>query len=149
MAEMDLSEGEATRLLGMEKRAVDQTLWAFPDGGGKLTIPLISVDRREHFLLDLTRSQIKLTKATYQHRARVAVVLSRLDIDGAPHRNPDGQEIPCPHLHIYRQGYGVKWAIPAPPDEFPDVSDLFATLNDFMEHCNVTEFPLIQKGLFS
>ena len=23
--------------------------------------------------------------------------------DGAPHRNPDGQEIPCPHLHVYRQ----------------------------------------------
>jgi hypothetical protein len=67
-------------------------------------------------MLDLARGQIKLTKATYQNRARQAIVLMRLDLDGPPHRNPDDQEIPCPHLHFYREGYGDKWAIPPPPD---------------------------------
>jgi hypothetical protein len=64
-----------------------------------------------------TRYRIKLTKATFQNRARVAIVLYRLDIAGAPHRNLDGEKIPCPHLHFYREGYGAKWAIPAPLDK--------------------------------
>jgi hypothetical protein len=100
-------------------------------------------------LLDVTRGQIKLTKATYQNRARQAIVLMRLDLDGPPHRNPDDQEIPCPHLHVYREGYGDKWAIPAPIDRYPDVQDLFSTFAAFMRHCNITDVPRIQKGLFS
>ncbi|MFW9280162.1 DUF6978 family protein [Glaesserella parasuis] len=24
----------------------------------------------------------------------------RLDIEGPPHRNPDGEEIICPHIHL-------------------------------------------------
>jgi hypothetical protein len=43
-------------------------------------------------MLDVTRAEIKLTKATYQNRARAAIILLRLDLDGPPHRNPDGRE---------------------------------------------------------
>jgi hypothetical protein len=74
------------------------------------------------FLLDVTLYQIKLTKATFQNRARAVIILYRLDIDGAPHRNPDDQEVPCPHLHVYREGFGDKWATPAPTDKFPDTT---------------------------
>jgi hypothetical protein len=122
---------------------------AFPSPGERIVIPLTSLDKRENFLLDVTRFQIKLTKATYQNRARVAIILLRLDIDGAPHRNPDDEEIPCPHLHVYREGYGDKWAIRAPVDNYPDTSDLFSTFEAFMQHCNITEQPRIEKGLFS
>ena len=135
--------------MAMEKRTADQREWMFPGPGDGLVLPLTSVDRRENFLLDILRFQIKLTKATYQNRARVAITLYRLDIDGAPHRNPDGEEIPCPHLHIYREGFGDRWAIPAPIARFPDTSDLFATLDAFMHHCNIAEQPVIEKGLFS
>ena len=100
-------------------------------------------------MLDVTRAQIKLTKATYQTRARAAIILMRLDLDGPPHRNPDGEEIPCPHLHLYREGYGDKWAIPAPLDRYPTSLDMFLTFEAFMNHCNITEPPHIQKGLFS
>lgn len=72
----------------------------------------------------------------------------RLDVDGAPHRNPDGSEITCPHLHIYREGYGDKWPIPAPADRYSDTRNLFSTFEAFMTHCNVTSTPNIQKGLF-
>ena len=100
-------------------------------------------------MLDVTRGQIKLTKATFQNRARAAIVLLRLDLDGPPHRNPDGEEIPCPHLHIYRQDFGDKWAIPAPVEKFPDPQDLFSTFEAFMAECNVKTPPRLQKGLFS
>jgi hypothetical protein len=73
----------------------------------------------------------------------------RLDLDGPPHRNPDDREIPCPHLHIYREGYGDKWAVPAPLDRYPNIQDLFSTFEAFMRHCNITSPPQIDKGLFS
>ena len=124
-------------------------MWVFPEPGGRLAIALTSADKRENFALDITRAQIKLTKATYQTRARQAIILMRLDLDGPPHRNPDGQEICCPHLHVYREGYGDKWAIPAPPGRYPDPQNLFATLDSFMRHCNVTDPPQIEKDMFS
>lgn len=114
MGELDLSQQEADSLLEMEKHRVNETEWSFPGPGERVAIPLLSSDKRESFVLDVTRATVKLTKATFQNRARQAVVLLRLDVDGAPHRNPGGVEIPCPHLHIYREGYGDKWAIEAP-----------------------------------
>jgi hypothetical protein len=73
----------------------------------------------------------------------------RLDLDGPPHRNPDNVEIPCPHLHIYREGYGDKWAVPAPADRYTNTLDVFATFDTFMTHCNITQKPNVQKGLFA
>jgi len=148
MADIDLTQVEADALIAMEKHRIDDREWKFPGPGEQLTIPLTSHDKRENFLLDITRAQIILTKASYQNRARQTVILMRLDVDGPPHRNPDDQEIPCPHLHIYREGYGDKWAIPAPVGIYTDIGDLFSTLEAFMGHCNITQAPRLQRGLF-
>ena len=136
-------------LIEVEKRFVDGATWTFPAAGQRLALELTSLDKRENFWLDVTRAQIKLTKATYQNRVRQAIILMRLDLDGPPHTNPDGEEVPCPHLHIYREGYGDKWAIPAPPDRYADTLDLFSTCEAFMRHCNIVEPYKMQKGLFS
>ncbi len=149
MADINITQTDADALIAIEKQRVDDKQWLFPAEGGRLAIPLTSSDKRENFTLDVTRGRIKLTKASYQNRARQAIVLVRLCLDGAPHRNPDDQELPCPHLHIYREGYGAKWAIPAPPDMYPSTTDLFSTFEAFMRHCNITLPPDVQKGLFS
>jgi hypothetical protein len=149
MADIDIPQAEADALIAMEKHSVDDREWLFFAPGERLAIPLTSIDKREHFTLDVSRSQIKLTKATYQNRARQAIILMRLDLDGPPHRNPDGAEVPCPHLHVYREGYGDKWAAPAPPELYSNTLDLFSTLRAFMDHCNITNPPSIQMGLFS
>jgi hypothetical protein len=148
VADINLPQAEADALIAMEKKRADETEWSFPNPGERISIPLTSSDKRENFMLDVTRAQIKLTKATYQNRARQAIVLMRLDLDGPPHRNPDGIEIPCPHLHIYHEGYGDKWAMPAPIDKYPKTTDLFSTFEAFMKHCNIADPPKIQKGLF-
>ena len=75
------------------------------------------------------------------------IPLLRLDI-GVGHRNPDGQEIQGPHLHIYREGYDAKWAYPLPIDKFKNIKDIRATLNDFMKFCNIVDPPNINLGLF-
>jgi hypothetical protein len=116
LADINLTHAEADALIEMEKCSADEKVYLFPRPGERISIPLTSPDKRESFMLDVTRAQIKLTKATYQDRARQAIILMRLDLDGPVHRNPDGKEILCPHLHVYREGYGDKWAVPAPTD---------------------------------
>lgn len=149
MAEMDLKQIEADALIEMENHRLNEDRHDFPMNGEKLTIQLQSADRREPFLLDISRGRIDLLRGKFQNRARQVVVLVRLDFAGAPHRNPDGEEIPCPHLHIYKEGYGDKWAYPISPDQFPRIDNLWDTLDDFMGFCNITIPPFIERGLFT
>ena len=53
MADTNLTQAEANALIALEKRRVDTTEWNYPDFGGRVTVPLVSVDGRESFLLDL------------------------------------------------------------------------------------------------
>lgn len=149
MTNIILTQAEADALVALEKHRADEDPHDFPFGGESLILPLQSPDKREHFLLDISRGRIDLLKGKYQNRARQVVVLVRLDFGGAPHRNPDDKEIPSPHLHIYREGFGAKWAVPAPVDRFGNLSDLWRTLEDFMRFCNITQPPHIEQGLFS
>ncbi len=148
MADINLTQAEADALIAMEKHRANEDLVDFPWKGGSLIISLLSPDKREQFLLDISRSRIDLLKGKFQNRARHIIVLVRLDFGGAPHRNPDGEEVACPHLHLYREGYGDKWASPAPMELFGRISDIFGTFEDFMRHCNITKPPKIQRGLF-
>ena len=149
MADINLTQAEADALIAMEKHRTDDQTWDYPNFGGSITISLISANKRENFLLDITRSRINLTKGTYQNRGRNVVVLVRLDFGGSPHRNPDGGEVPSPHIHIYREGFGDKWAYSVPANVFSDISHPWQTLEDFMRYCNITHPPSIQKGLWS
>ena len=148
MADGGLPQAEADALMAMEKVCVDAVEYGYPQPGEKLIVPLTSRDRREAFLLDVTRGQVNLAKVTHQNRAKQIVVLLRLDLEGPPHRNPDGEEIPCPHLHYYREGFGDKWAKALPHGRYRNTEDLFLTFDDFMSHCNIIEKPKVQMGLF-
>ena len=75
----NLTQEEADTLISMEKERVDSRVWDYPSLGGRLSIPLVSTDRQESFILDLNRARINLTKRTYQNRGRKVVVLVRLD----------------------------------------------------------------------
>ena len=96
--------------------------------------------------MDITSSTIKLKKYTFQTRYSKRVVLVRLDMDGPPHRNPDGTKINCPHIHVYREGYDDKWAYPLPSDKFSNPADVWKTMGDFMDYCNIIGKPEINKG---
>lgn len=148
MPDIDLTQQEADALIQMEKHRANNIAWTFPANGDRLEIPLISANKRENFLLDIRRARIDLAKITYQHRSRQIVRLLRLDLGGPPHRNPDGQEMPCPHLHVYREGFHDKWAFPIDSQKFSDISDRDRALDDFMRLCNVTVRPTIHRNLF-
>ena len=143
----DLSQQEADELIQLEKKRIDQTNWRYPQPGGKVSIPLVSLDGKEDFLLDILRGRVDIAKITHQNRCRKVVGLLRLDMGAAPHRNPDGTEIPAPHLHIYREGYGLTWAHPLPSGAFKNPSDPGQTLGDFMEYCRIVDPPTISLAL--
>lgn len=142
-----LSQSDAEILLRMEKVPASRDTFQFPDLGGRIEVPLMSRDERERFSLDINRKRIALTTG-YQTRARQVVVLARLDF-GAPHRNPDGEEVGVPHLHLYREGYGDKWAVEVPDGLLSNPEDAWQVLQDFMQYCGVAEQPNIVRGLFS
>lgn len=94
-----LTQAEADQLLATRK-------W-FPPGiafsisaGQARTYELESDEAAETFVLDTYRGRIALKKVKLQNRVRSSIVLARLDLDGAPHTNPDGQRIDCPHLQF-------------------------------------------------
>ena len=148
MAEINLTQTEADLLIAMPKVKINNQVWDYPSFGGSISIPLTSTDKKETFILDVSRSHIDLLKGKYQNRGRQVVVLIRLDFGGAPHRNPDGTEISCPHLHLYRKNYGDKWAAEIPKEKFVNCADPWQTLQDFLRYCNIIEPPSIEKGLF-
>jgi hypothetical protein len=142
-----LSQQRADELIAMPKRCADLLPIKFPLPGETLRFDVESEGASESFILDVNRKgRIRLTKCTYQERYAVIEILLRLDVDGPPHENPDGVEVASPHLHVYREGYGDKWAQPAPP-EFSDTGDLARTLQDFMRYCKIQEIPEIQYGV--
>jgi hypothetical protein len=132
----------------MEKVRIDDKSIDYPDAGNSVVIPLVSRDRREKFILDISRGKIDLSKGSYQNRVRQVIILVRLDFGGKPHRNPDGQEIDSPHLHLFREGYEDKWAIAMPSDKFSNINDIGSLLDYFMKYCNIIEPPKINMRLF-
>lgn len=145
--DINLTQAEADALISLPKFKENNDIWEYPSLGGSISIPLISKDKRERFLLDISHGQINLLKGKHQNRARQCCVLVRLDFGGSLHRNPDDSEVPCPHLHIYREGFGDKWAISIPAEKFSNINDIWQTFQDFMAYCNIVSPPQIQRGL--
>ena len=142
-------QSEADRLLKLNKFSIDSEPHEFPDLGGNIQIPLQCRQRRESFILDISRKCIVLT-SKFQMRARQRIVLARLDF-GATHRNPDGAEVGTPHLHLYREGYADKYAyeLTGKLAFLKNPKDSWQSLTDFMQFCSIVKKPVITRGLFS
>jgi hypothetical protein len=141
-----LTQAEADALLALRKEFLDPAPLFLPPGSDG-TRELASEDRRESFLFDVYRASLRITKTKYQTRGRKIFVLARLDLDGAPHTNPDGQRVGGTHLHLYREGYEDKWAAPLDPAVFSDPSDLGQAFADFCRLCNIPSPPPLQVGV--
>ncbi len=156
-----ITQSEADMLIAIPKEHRENREYDFPSPGELLSIPILSLDERENFILNINRSNIKLTKCSYQERVQKTIVLVRIDVNGPPHTNPNvhkvpvsfaenynGKTIECPHLHLYVEGFMDKWAIPIPKDNFPNTNNIYDTLYDFFRYCNIVKTPIIHKGVF-
>lgn len=141
-----LTQSEADDLLAMEKKFEEQTTVSLNHGVDDVR-RLVAEKSDERFLLDVWRNSLRLSKLKYQHRARKTIILARLDVDGSPHQNPDGEIVAGSHLHVYREGYDAKWAVPLDRNQFANPADVVATFRSFCDFCNILELPMIQSGL--
>lgn len=128
-----LTDEQAQAFIDMLKHIIDEPMdFDFT----KRVINIKDSDGREEYLLDIVPNRFRPSKVSATLRMRKNVLLVRLDVDGPPHRNPDDTEIPCPHLHVYKQGYDLKWAYPLPP-VFGDCVSLMDYLDSFCQHCHI------------
>lgn len=137
-----LTEYDFNNLMQQLKKFEDDSPIRIPDDGGKITRNLHSENSHEQFILNIERGRIDLKKVKYQARDKATnTVLLRIDTKGPRHLNPDGQFIECPHIHIYREKYGDKWAMPLDSSIFSDFNDLGKLLKDFLIYFNVQDIP--------
>ena len=144
----ELTENEVKRLIDLGKNRVNDEEHRFPDGGETLEIPLISLDERENFLLSVTVGRIDLSKSNNQLRLKPEnIPLVRIDVGNTIHKNPDGTIITGPHIHIYKEGYGLKFAYPLEKYLRTNPEDTYQVLCDFMNYCSIVKKPVIIKGV--
>ncbi len=139
-----LTQAEADQLIQVQKHFMNPPASVSIPPGVDDTYELAGPGDREKFLLDVWRGTIRLTKLKFQNRVQTVVVLVRLDVDGAPHTNPDGQPLPGTHLHLFREGYDDKWAYPVDSAAFTLLSDPGATFQEFCKYCHIESPPPVQ-----
>jgi len=145
-----LTQIEADGLIQLSKVPSSPRAEMYPSRGESLRVGLHSVNRKEAFLVEITRGRIDIGKVNHQLVGRQIVPLLRLDIGvTAKHKNPDDVWITGPHLHEYREGCELKWATALPFAGFDPGDDLITHLNKFFTYCNVTPLPPVSMGLFS
>ncbi len=109
---------------------------------------IVAIETRDMFILDYYIGTIALTKFTYNKRYRKTIAILRFDSSGR-HTNPDGQVFDGPHVHIYRENYGAKWAFPVSKIGINNgMIEKASVLERFLQYCNVVNYPKIQPILF-
>jgi hypothetical protein len=139
-----LTQAEADQFMQMVKHFVRPPATITIPPGVDDTYELAGPNEREIFLLDVWRGTLRLSKLKFQNRVRTAIVLVRLDVDGAPHTNPDGQRFSGTHIHLFKEGYDDRWAYPVDAKSFPVLTDPGKTFHDFCSFCRIESPPAVQ-----
>jgi hypothetical protein len=105
--------------------------------GGDFVYQAFSSDLRDSFYLDLARPSLKPQKLKLQLRASSMDILVRLDVNGSPHKNPDGHRLGGTHLHLYREGAGDDWAFLLDAGAFSNPNDPLRAFFDFCGYCRI------------
>jgi hypothetical protein len=138
-----LTQAQADRLISIAKEAerTDALNWHPQKIENEV---MIAVEEKElHFILSMKRNPFEIRLHLRTKDRDIGLV--RLD-NSRYHPNPDGTEIiNKPHLHRYREGYGLEWAEPI---DWYNADDPFGTLECFLGVIN-GHFPGgFQIGMF-
>jgi len=110
-----LTQKEADMLISMLKESVEKDI-EFPTSKGRVEFDAVdSVDKKEKFIVNISRKGINSQAVSYQGRhPRTGEILLRLDINpNTFHRNPSsGEKVVGNHIHFYTEEFGIKEAIP-------------------------------------
>ncbi len=145
-----MTKEKAQELINVMKRILTTGIYYLPPAGTMNKIPLQSVlSPKDRFLVYVNRkSKIVQNKYTLLlHFPEENLI--RIDVNGTVHVNPDGTQIPCPHIHMRTkdQGQWDQWAFELPAI-FGDTEDCTVTLRDFLHYChanNISEIVICEQ----
>lgn len=140
-----LSDEEFNELLEEKKVFIEKDNIIINVNNDKIVRNIKSVNDNNEFILNIRRGKIELSKMNFQTREKETnTIMLRLDLaSGGRHFNPDGKLVLCPHIHIYKDGYGDKWAYELDDKLFSNIESKTQVLQDFLKMFNVEEIPLI------
>jgi hypothetical protein len=139
-----LTQTEADQFMQMVKHFLRHPSTITIPSGTDDCYELADPNDRERFFLDVWRGSLRLSKLRFQNRVETVVVLVWLDVDGAPHTNPDGQRLSGTHLHLFKEGYDDRWAYPVDANQFTLLSDPGTTFQEFCSFCKIESPPPLQ-----
>lgn len=158
---MDLTAQKADILVKCPKIQADRKTIIFPSVRQDITVDFLSIDKRSKFRFFISRKGFRLLKLTYfLQLQKKNIQLSRYDINGPPHKNPEsenplkflkpfkGKRIEGDHIHIYTDEVKpLAWAVPAEVFIKKDLADSFEKMKWFAEkYIHITRHH-IQRGL--
>lgn len=154
---MVILQSELNELIQSLKRIIsDDNIINIPDINKKEQLQ--SKSRSEFFIIDLNRQGTKVKRFTLQLRAQrfKDLPLLRLDLVGPSHQNPPGDfpnsemRIPCPHIHIAKEGFGDRIAYPLDSETAnlylttEQLDDLVQVTKTFLQKCNIINLDDLQ-----
>jgi len=147
-----MNQDTACELISALKEFENKSL-VFPQINGLLSEKAYTADKKHLFYVTINRKgAVKQLKYSYQKRYYNNIILVRIDFDERRgHTNPDGESIPTPHIHIYREGYEDKFAYPL-KTVFPDLDenalDMIDLFGKFCDYCNIIRNWTIERPLW-
>lgn len=139
---MILTQREADTLREIEKAFINPTSVRLPERRETKLYPLWyerDGRRKDDMTLSAFRGKKNPKKVSFRLLYAQGIILVRIDTqDPTSHTNPDGTRIEAlePHIHIYKERHGDKFAYPL-PNEFNHTDDIIGLFMDFLAYSNV------------
>ena len=140
---MQLSQEEADTLRMIEKYLTNPELVKLPPPTGTVLHPVHyhrEGRRMDNMKISTYHARINAQKISCRLLYNGNVMLVRVDTqDATPHANPDKKIViqpHQPHIHIYREGYGDKFAYPL-PNAFRNAEDISSLFMDFLSYSRI------------
>ncbi len=132
----DLTQAEFEFLLNLEKEFEDKSTLNLYPAPLQWTRKIKSIPTKDIFCLDFYRGTFKIQKYTFNHRYRQTLPIFRFDSYGV-HTNPDGEKVEEFHIHIYKEGFGDKFAYPASEFGIDNDDTMDIVLQKILRYCNI------------
>ena len=130
-----ITQEQADRLIALVKEALREDAFVWEVNRRQDEFVAAVDDEQIQFVLTLKRNPFEIRLHLRTRDRDIGLVR----VDNAPyHPNPDGTELRNqPHIHVYREGFGLEWAEPVP---WYNLNDPLGTLERFLTEVSM-RFP--------
>ena len=143
-----LTQSEFIQLIGYKKKFEKNDQITLGPHPHRWTRDIVSLESHDTFLLDFSRTSIKIEKFSLNKRFKTAIILLRYCSSGI-HTNPDLSTIDGAHIHLYREDYDDKFAFDPMEIGIQPTFGMEQILKKILEYTNIEALPTIQSDLFN